>query len=106
MAWANRFISNSRTSVKALREFGELSSDEIDHSLNSICWSVQRQMYGTEIKTLLRNQQLPATSELFHIKPMLDDGGILRIHGRTDLADSAIMSHESKRSIVMPKDHH
>ncbi|XP_008548603.3 uncharacterized protein LOC103572001 [Microplitis demolitor] len=87
IAYIRRFIHNAKSTNQ--RKFGPLSADEL--------------LQSHDLIIQMRGEQLPATSKLIPLNPILDDCGILRVGGR--IARASIAS-DQLHPILLPSQHH
>lgn len=64
----------------------------------------QQDVYGEEITQLRSNNKISKRSSLYKRMAYLDQDGLLRCTGRIDFSIDA--SHDTKRPIILPTDHH
>ena len=65
--------------------------------------SVQQHAFKEEIIKLQKGKQISKPSPLWTLNPFIDSDGLLRVGGRTSLAD---LSYEEKHPLILPKKHH
>ncbi|XP_055588266.1 uncharacterized protein LOC129740589 [Uranotaenia lowii] len=88
-----------------------LRQEEYLKAENCLWREAQRDEYADEVAILLRNLSLPKeqqqhlerSSKLYNKSPFLDDSEVLRVGGRTELAEFA--SYDTKYPIILPKTH-
>lgn len=105
IAWAVRFTTNARCRIRDKRFAGELTTAEVTHAENIVCRWVQQEAFAPEIAALQSKGSIATTSQVFKLKPYLDDEDLMRVHGRADAADEEYLSSDSKRPILLPDDH-
>lgn len=105
LAWVLRFASNMRACVHGgEKRIGELTASEVDHATKIACHFVQMESFPNEYAALIGGQNIER-GELFLLNPCLDDEKIIRMCGRTDLADNKYLSHDAKHPIILPRTH-
>ena len=78
----------------------KISLAELDSVEASLVRYVQGQKYGAEVRALKAGKELPADSSIVSLGPVLDQGGILVVGGRTGPP-----REEVTRPIIIPHDH-
>lgn len=110
MAYARRYVLILRAKVrKEAIPFGPLTRDELKRAEILLFRQAQFQDFTEEMVLLLRNQQLPKhqqkyvpkSSPLYKLSPYLDESGLIRHHGRIDLASD--VAYSTKRPIILPR---
>ena len=101
MGWIGRFVSNCRVAAER-RQLGDLSFEELEKGKILLFRVAQRQVYAQEVQALEQNTPLSKRSTLFHLSPLLDDNGLLRIKGRLDNAE---LCYSEKHPVIVPKGH-
>ncbi|XP_057318280.1 uncharacterized protein LOC130663179 [Microplitis mediator] len=101
VAYIMRLIYNAISNKQ--RKLGPLSTDELSQSHNLIIKMVQLSSFKKDIELISRGEQLPATSKLIPLNPILDDCGILRVGCR--IAHASIAS-DQRHPILLPSQHH
>lgn len=104
MAWALRFIRNAKA-VKADRRRGELGADEVEAATLKLCRGAQMSRFEAEYKALSQGKQIERSSPLLALMPYMGGDGLMRVYGRTDLAEVQHLAEDAKRPILLPKDH-
>lgn len=105
VAWIMRFARNARER-RDERNLCELSASEVDRASLVLIRMVQREAFPDELAELESGRQPKTTSAIFTIKPYLDAGGTMRVHGRVDAADERYISSDAKRPILLPRAHY
>ncbi|XP_058451844.1 uncharacterized protein LOC131430702 [Malaya genurostris] len=113
MAYAIRYIHNLRHSTKQeARISGPLRQEELEKAESSIWRAIQLEAYPDEILILAQHREHPLEkselklardSKLRLLSPVMDTRGVLRLEGRTALAD--YLSYETKNPIILPANH-
>ncbi|XP_054863943.1 uncharacterized protein LOC129348185 [Amphiprion ocellaris] len=65
--------------------------------------SVQQCAFREDIKKLHKGEQISKPSPLWTLNPFTDSSGLLRVGGRTSLAD---LPYDEKYPLILPKKHH
>ncbi|KAI7811190.1 hypothetical protein IRJ41_011514 [Triplophysa rosa] len=65
--------------------------------------SVEQYEFKEDIKRLHKGERIPKTSPLWTLNPFIDSDGLLRVGGRTSLAD---FPYDEKHPLILPKKHH
>nr|XP_055029189.1 uncharacterized protein LOC129418268 [Misgurnus anguillicaudatus] len=65
--------------------------------------SVQQYSFKEDLKKLQKGERLPKTSPLWTLNPFIDPEGLLRVGGRTSLAN---LPYDEKHPLILPKKHH
>jgi len=81
IGYCKRFISNCRN-PKANRKSTILSTQYLDQSLTCCVKMVQQISYAQEIRNLMEQQEVTASSSLKTLHPFIDKEGLLRVGGR------------------------
>ena len=90
--------SDSGQGLSVMSVMSELNSAE-----TAIVRIIQRQAFRREIAKLQGGKEVPATSPLRSLNPLLDDRGLLRVGGRLGLA---YLKYDQRHPIILPKSHH
>lgn len=101
-AWMLRFARNARQS-NATRRRGELEPQELAEAEIVLCKEAQREIFGDEIRQLMRGENVSTSSCIFRLRPYLDDRGVMRLRGRLDAALE--IPAETRRPIILPNKH-
>ncbi|XP_055632345.1 uncharacterized protein LOC129772855 [Toxorhynchites rutilus septentrionalis] len=102
----SKFIRRTESSI-----IMPLKQEEYEVAENILWKLAQRDVFGDEITTLLRNQQSPKEdwmtiekkSTLFKLGPFLDEHQVLRVDGR--LSEAEHIPYDTRFPIILPKDH-
>lgn len=100
VAWVLRFVTNCKH--HNCKQFGVLTTEELNQARTQIIYVNQREVYAQEISNLECNKSLPKGSPLRNLDPFLDEKGLLRVKGRLEYAE---LCFESKHPIIIPKGH-
>lgn len=98
VAYIIRFIRNIQGRSK---NFGFLTTTEINHAKVKICGFVQRLAFQEDLARLKSDK--PCTSQLIHLSPFLDEDSLIRVGGRIK---NSTLSYSAKHPIVLPKGSH
>ncbi|XP_055643908.1 uncharacterized protein LOC129780056 [Toxorhynchites rutilus septentrionalis] len=122
-----RFASNCRRKIRNQQTEALLSSKETSTEVPTVIvplrqeeylaaenclWRVaQGEEFADEVKTLIRNEELPQdqrksiekSSLLYRLSPFLDEFGVVRMEGRTVAAEYA--TFDVRFPIILPKNH-
>lgn len=79
---------------KNQKPYGPITSSEISEAENCLFIAAQNDEFATEIETLHKNVGKPLadqvnikrTCKIFNLSPYVDEGGMLRVNGRIDVA--------------------
>ena len=82
------------------RRKGPLGQDEILEAEKRVLIAAQKREYPLELRKLERGEQLPPSSSLRPLTPVIDDEGIMRVGGR--LAN-APLSRNARHPVVLPR---
>ncbi|XP_055623321.1 uncharacterized protein LOC129766749 [Toxorhynchites rutilus septentrionalis] len=109
-AFVFKAIKNmQRTIRKTPQAKGPLTSDELSTAESYLYQIAQRSAYEEEISVLSINHQkpseklVPKSSPLFRLCPFMDEMGVLRIRGRTNVCqfiDSSVAN-----PVILPREH-
>ncbi|XP_038106476.1 uncharacterized protein LOC119766148 [Culex quinquefasciatus] len=88
-----------------------LEREEFWQAENFLWRAAQHEAFPDEVKTLLKNRDLPPESwhrlercsPLFKLSPMLDEYGVIRMEGRS--AHAEFLPFELRFPIILPKNH-
>jgi len=98
IAYCKRFISNCRN-PKANR----LSTQDLDQALTCCVKMVQQISYAQEMKNLMEQQEVSATSSLKTLHPFIDKEGLLRVGGRLQ---QSMLPYQTMHQMNLPSNHH
>ena len=101
-ARVDRFIENCRLPV-ALRREGSLLTDEVFSAGMRFIRQALEEVFKEEIRTVRAERELPSASKLQLLRPVLDEDGILRCHGRLCYAEC--LPWETRYPIILPHSH-
>ncbi|KAK7933319.1 hypothetical protein WMY93_004215 [Mugilogobius chulae] len=79
-----------------------ITVEERKEAADTIIRLVQQQAFSHELEKLKVGENLPRTSPLFSLDPILDQG-LLRVGGRLK---KSTLNQSMKHPIILPKDHH
>ena len=99
-AYCLRFINNIRVS-STVKVSGPLSSKELESALQHWIIHVQSKAFGAERNSLLKNKQVPCSSNIQSLNPYIDGSGVLRVGGRLQHAN---LPENIKHPILIPGD--
>jgi len=102
IAYCRRFINNCRN-PKASRRSTTISTQDLDQALICCVKMVQQISYAQEMKDLMEQQEVIATSSLKTLHPFIDKEGFLRVGGR--LQQSTI-PYQAMHQMILPSNHH
>lgn len=94
-AWLWRFINNCRSTNKNM---GELTAAEEEQALITLIKEEQGVYYQVELKVLQESGQIPKTSQILKLNPILI-AGIVRVGGRLE---NSLCSEDQKHPIILP----
>lgn len=88
-AWCLRFKNNWMAKASNSDKFKteELKPDEILAAETLWVRKVQREQFEDELRLLKDGKNVSKTSQLYHLSPILDDQGIIRLNGRINDAE-------------------
>ena len=99
-AWLFRFVNNCRKTGG--RKLGPLLVDELLHAERYWITVVQRSAFLEEISCLKKRRQLPSSSRLLSLHPVLDAHGLLRVGGRSEHSS---LSYSRRHPVILPGSH-
>ena len=101
--WAIRFVKNCwARSLKLSRDITPLSVQELNRAENYWFRSIQGAFWLREIELLKRSSNIPQSSCIRSLNPVLDEDGLLRVGGRQQ---NARFSLNSRCPVVIPSKH-
>ncbi|XP_015769363.1 PREDICTED: uncharacterized protein LOC107347901 [Acropora digitifera] len=101
-AWVSRFLDNCCLS-KEQRITGELTIDEIRNAENEIIAQAQQQAFPDEHPMLAQAKNLPHSSKLLQLRPVLDEDELVRCDGRLRYAEC--LPYDPLFPIILPGGH-
>jgi len=102
IAYCKRFISNCRH-PKANRQSTILSTQDLDQALTCCVKMVQQISYAQEIRNLMEQQEVAASSSLKTLHPLIDKEGLLRVGGRLQ---QSTLPYQTMHQTILPSNHH
>ncbi|XP_058817409.1 uncharacterized protein LOC131680718 [Topomyia yanbarensis] len=106
MVW--RFVANTRCKGTSQRTTGPLSREQLQHAERCLYKLVQQDSFAKEIQVLSSSNDdaklVPKSSSIYRENPYLDDQGVVRRRGRTNLCTYA--TTDAKNLVILPKTHH
>ncbi|XP_055910832.1 uncharacterized protein LOC129945200 [Eupeodes corollae] len=93
-----RYSTNLRP-TKFEKRFDSLTFKEIHFARISVLKNIQEDSFGSDIKYLIKNHELPVKSKLLRYSPFIDKDGLLRVGGRLK---HAYISFNLKHPIILP----
>ncbi|XP_065079347.1 uncharacterized protein LOC135702242 [Ochlerotatus camptorhynchus] len=105
VAYVHRFVDNcQRRQRREKPELLYLSQNELRKAKDTIMRMVQWNEYPEEMILFSRGHtELPKTSSLYQLTPMLDENGVLRVEGRIGAAPHA--SFDARFPVILPRKH-
>ena len=100
VAWILRFAQNAATPANEDRRKGQLSQDEILRAEKCVLLAAQKREYPVELRKLEKGEQLPPSSSLRPLTPVIDGDGIMRVGGRLT---NAPLSRDARHPVVLPR---
>ena len=100
--WVTRFLDNWCLS-KDRRITGELTIDEIRNAENQIIAQAQQQAFPNEYRMLAQGKNLPHSSKLLQLRPVLDEDELVRCDGRLRYAEC--LPYDTRFPIILPRGH-
>ncbi|CAG7709918.1 unnamed protein product, partial [Allacma fusca] len=102
-AWCLRFLDNWKLSRKSCMKIkGELSSNDLERAQRLWWKAVQRESFADDLVRLKSGMSLQG-SRLQTLSPFLDDDGVLRVRGRTEISDE--LSEDTKFPVILDPKH-
>ena len=95
-------MENCRLPV-ALRWEGSLQTDEVVSAGMRFIRQAQEEVFKEEIRAAKAERELSSESKLQPLRPVLDEDGILRYHGRLHFAEC--LPWETRYPIILPHSH-
>ena len=80
---------------------GELTIDEIRNAENQIIAQAQRQAFPDEYRMLAQGKNLPHSSKLLQLRPVLDEDELVRCDGRLRYAEC--LPYDTRFPIILPR---
>jgi len=102
IAYCRRFINNCRL-PKADRQTTTLSAQDLDQAQTCCVKMVQQISYAQEMKNLMENQEVAATSSLKILHPFIDKEGLLRVGGQLQ---QSMLPYQARHQMILPPNHH
>jgi len=99
IAFCCRFHQNCKL-AKDERLYGILNTNEINHAMQRIIILVQSMEFPDVLKRCKSYEGIK--SNIKHLAPLIDSGGILRVGGRLQQSN---LPHNQKHPILLPKQH-
>jgi len=99
-AWLFRFVNNCRKTGG--RKLGPLLVDELLHAERYWITVVQRSAFLEEVSCLKKHRQLPSSSHLLSLHPVLDAHGLLHVGGRSEHSS---LSYSRRHPVILPGSH-
>ena len=96
-----RFLHNCQKPPE-LREVGPLSADELGHSRAGVIAKAQEEAFD-EYRLLKSGKQIPVTSKLAKLRPMLNNEQLLCMDGR--LRNAEILQDDTRCPVILPRGH-
>lgn len=104
VAMVLRFAYNAQKTKEA-RRYGEASAAEMKSAEMHLFRVAQMEGFRDEYKELKSGRQIDRSSNIAQLMPYLDSEGVMRLYGRTDLADAKYLTEDARRPILLPKVH-
>lgn len=98
VAWIWRFIVNCQLKT-GQRKFGDVTEAEEERALITLAKEEQHRYYKVEVEALQRRQQLPKSSPLWRLSPILDGNGLLKLRGRLQ---NSLCAEGQMHPIILP----
>ncbi|XP_045541887.1 uncharacterized protein LOC123723351 [Papilio machaon] len=98
-AYLLRFIHNSRLSDESQRNFGPLTSDELNKATLVLVRITQHMSFPDIINALDKNLEIKSMRNISSLNPFLDSDRIIRVGGR--LVNSETFSYNKKHPILL-----
>lgn len=99
-----RFATNCLKQPNA-RILSELSATDIYAATLKICRQTQIEGYPIEYRALEIKKPIENSTSILALRPYMDCDGIVRLNGRTDLADVQHLPLGAQSPILLPRDH-
>jgi len=97
-----RFISNCRN-PKANRQSNILSTQDFDQAVTCCVKIVQQISYAQEIRNLMEQQEVAASSSLKTLHPFINKECLLRVGGRLQ---QSTLPYQTMHQMILPSNHH
>lgn len=102
-AYLLRFAYNSRLSDESQRNFGPLTSDELNKATLVLVRITQQMSFPDVINALDNNQETKSMRNISSLNPFLDSDRIIRVGGR--LVNSETFSYNKKHPMLLCSKH-
>jgi len=102
IAYCKRFISICRN-PKANRQSTILSTQDLDQALTCCVKMVQQISYAQEMKNLMEQQEVAASSSLKTLHPFMDKEGLLGVGGRLQ---HSMLPYQTMHQMILLSNHH
>ncbi len=79
------------------------SVDKLSQAKNAIIRAVQQEVFAEEFRCFKDNKNIPKSSPLFTLNPLIDENGLIRIGGRMS---RVITGFDESNPIIIPRQHH
>ena len=90
ITWCLRFICNCRSIQKDRLSSSHLSLDELQIAETMLLKLSQRRSFKAGQDSLLITNKVSSQSKISHLRPYLDDQGLIRVGGRLENSDLAV----------------
>ena len=90
MTWCLHFISNCRSIQKDRLSSSHLSLDELQIAETRLLKLSQSRSFKAYQDTLLITDKVSSQSKISHLRPYLDDQGLIHVGGRLENSDLAV----------------
>ena len=80
-SWVKRFINNSRMK-KEVRFCGSLTPEELEETELDVIRASQMEAFPQEYGALFKQKEIPKSSKIFCLNPVLDEDKLIRCNGR------------------------
>ncbi|XP_062538071.1 uncharacterized protein LOC134206385 [Armigeres subalbatus] len=105
VAYVHRFVDNCRRRLQGeTLQLQNLGQEELKKAKNTLMRIVQWEEFPDEMALFSTGKtEIPKTSSLYQLTPMVDEWGVLRINGRIGAAP--FTSFDSKYPVILPRKH-
>ncbi|XP_067214199.1 uncharacterized protein [Linepithema humile] len=103
VAYVFRFQTNAKAAnARGERQIGDLTVEELQHSMKALVMLAQQQAFPQEINDLRSTSTVSSRSNLLDLHPFIDEDDIVRVGGRLQ---NAPLPYKRRFPMVLPQKH-
>ena len=99
-SWVKRFINNSRMK-KEVRFCGSLTPEELEETELDVIRASQMEAFPQEYEAPFKQKEIPKSSKILCLNPVLDEDRLIRWNGR--LKHAELLPYDVKFPIVLAR---